>query len=48
MKTSHLAIASVLLLLLSNEVISLIVIGVWMFVGLAWLLKAAAEGGAFN
>ena len=48
MKTSHLAIASVLLLLLSNEVISLAVVGVWGFVGLAWFLKAAAEGGAFN
>lgn len=48
MKTSHLAIASVLLLFLSNEIISLAVISVWLFVGLAWFLKAAAEGGAFN
>jgi hypothetical protein len=48
MKTSHLAIASVLLLLLSNEVISLAVISVWLFAGLAWLMKAAAKGGAFN
>ncbi len=48
MKTSHLAIASVLLLILSNEVISLAVISVWVFVGLAWFLKAAMEGGAFN
>jgi hypothetical protein len=48
MKTSHLAIASVLLLFLSNEIISLAVIGVWLFAGLAWLMKAAGEGGAFN
>ena len=48
MKTSHLAIASGLLLLLSNEVISLAVISVWVFVGIAWLMKAAGEGGAFN
>lgn len=48
MKISHLAIASVLLLFLSNEIISLAVVGVWMFVGLAWFLKAAAKGGAFN
>ena len=48
MKTSHLAIASVLLLLLSNEVISLAVICVWGFVGLTLFLKAAMEGGAFN
>ena len=48
MKTSHLVIASGLLLLLSNEVISLAVIGTWAFVGLAWFLKMAGEGGAFN
>lgn len=48
MKTSHLAIVSGLLLLLSNEVISLAVISVWAFVGIAWFLKAAGEGGAFN
>lgn len=48
MKTSNLAIASGLLLLLNNEVVSLAVISVWVFVGLAWFLKAAAEGGAFN
>ena len=48
MKTSHLAIASVVLLILSNEVISLAVISVWVFVGIAWLVKAAMEGGAFN
>lgn len=48
MKTSHLAIVSVLLLILSNEVVSLAVVSVWLFVGIAWLMKAAAEGGAFN
>lgn len=48
MKTSTLGIASGLLLLLSSEVVSLVVIGVWAFAGLAWFLKAAAEGGAFN
>lgn len=48
MKTSHLAIASVLLLFLSNEIISLAVISAWLFAGLAWLMKAAGEGGAFN
>lgn len=48
MKTSHLAIVSGLILLLSNEVISLAVISVWAFVGVAWLMKAAGEGGAFN
>ena len=48
MKTSHLAIVSVLLLILRNEVVSLAVVSVWLFVGIAWLMKAAGEGGAFN
>jgi hypothetical protein len=48
MEKSILIIASGLLLLLSNEVISLCVMCVWVFVGIAWFLKAAAKGGAFN
>ena len=48
MKTSHLAIISVLLLILRNEVVSLAVVSVWLFIGIAWLMKAAGEGGAFN
>ena len=48
MKTSQLAIVSVLLLILRNEVVSLAVVSVWLFIGIAWLMKAAGEGGAFN
>ena len=48
MKTSHLAIVSGLLLILRNEVVSLAVVSVWLFIGIAWLMKAAGEGGAFN
>ena len=48
MKVTQLIIASVLLLFLSNEIVTLLVIGAWGFAGLTWLLKAAAKGGAFN
>ena len=41
-------IASLLLLCLSNEVISLAVLCVWGFIAVAWLMRVAAEGGAFD
>lgn len=43
-----LILISLLLLCVSNEVISMGVLVVWMFIGLAWFLKAAAKGGAFD
>lgn len=43
-----LTITSLLLLCISNEVISMGVLVVWAFIGLARFLKAAAEGGAFD
>lgn len=43
-----LIILSLLLLCVSNEAISMGVLVVWVFIGLARFLKAAAEGGAFD
>ena len=40
--------APLCLLLLGNEIISLIVIAIYLFAFVAWLLGEAAKGGFFN
>ena len=39
---------SLLLLCVSSEVISWGIAVVWLYIGLAWLLKEGAKGGAFD
>ena len=41
------AFISAVLLCLSVEAVSLSVLAVWVGTGLWWLVKAAAEGGAY-